>query len=311
MNTTTQEIFHPATPEDRAAMAALRAMVEPHKGQLSGAAARGPYDEIMNRVVAPEGVSYEEDEIAGIRGWWCRPEGARGGEAICHLHGGWFNFGSAKAFRHLAGHLAKAAGVAAFIPEYRLAPEHPYPAAIEDAQRAYGGLCRAGFKKIAVTGDSAGGNLALLLLLRLRDQTEAVRDPLPVGAVALSPTTDLALTGETWSTRASIDPYFTKTQVAEMVVAYLGKEDPENPAVSPLYGELRNLPPISVHVGNDEVLLDDSRRYAKRALEADIDITLEVWECMVHGFLGGIGKVEAAQRALQAIGAFLKTCYNP
>jgi acetyl esterase/lipase len=121
MNATVQEIFHPATSKDKAAMAALRALVEPHKGRLSGAAARGPYDEIMNRVAVTESVSYEEGEIAGVPGWWCRPEGAREGEVICHLHGGWFNFGSAKAFRHLAGHLAKAAGVAAFIPEYRLA----------------------------------------------------------------------------------------------------------------------------------------------------------------------------------------------
>jgi acetyl esterase/lipase len=226
-------IFHPATPEDKAAMAAMRAVVEPNKGKLRRAAARGPYDDIMNRVVAPEGVSYEEDEIGGIPGWWCRPEGARDGEAICHLHGGWFNFGSPKAFRHLVGHIAKSANVAAFVPEYRLAPEHPFPAAIEDAQSAYRGLYDAGIEKIAVTGDSSGGNLAFLLLSRLQGSTEAVRVALPVGAVALSPTTDLALTGETWSTRAAVDPYFTKPQVEEMVTAYLGNTDPKSPAVPP------------------------------------------------------------------------------
>ena len=299
-------IFHPATPEDKAAMAAMRAVVEPNKGKLRGAATRGPYDDIMNRVVAPEGVSYEEDEIGGIPGWWCRPEGARDGEAICHLHGGWFNFGSAKAFRHLVGHIAKSANVAAFVPEYRLAPEHPFPAAIEDAQSAYRGLYDAGIEKIAVTGDSSGGNLALLLLSRLQDSTEAVRVALPVGAVVLSPTTGLALTGEAWSTRAAVDPYFTKPQVEEMVTAYLGNTDPKSPAVSPLYGDFRNLPPIIIHVGNDEVLLDDSSRYVERAIEAGIDVKLDVWECMVHGFLGGVGKMRASQQALSAIGAFLK-----
>ena len=305
-NEMSRMVFHPVTPDDETVMAAIRAKVEPNKGELRGASARGPYDEIMNQVIAPDGVSYEEESIGGIPGWWCRPEGAQQGEAICHLHGGWFNFGSAKAFRHLVGQVAKEAGIAAFVPDYRLAPEHRFPAAIEDTESAYRGLEEAGFQRIAITGDSAGGGLALLLLARLKKQGELGSARIPVGVVALSPTTDLALTGETWATRASADPYFTKPQVSAMVADYLGGVDPRDSAASPLYGDLRGLPPIRVHVGNDEVLLDDSQRYVARAIESGVDATVDVWECMVHGFLSGVGKLAASNEALQAIGAFLK-----
>ena len=302
----TPETFHPASSGDKTAAAGLRAMVESNKGKLRGAAARVPYNEIMNRVVPPEGVSYQEDTLGGISGWWCRPEGARSGEALLHLHGGWFTFGSAQAFRHLVGHIAKAAGAAAFIPEYRLAPEHPFPAAIDDAVTVYKGLLQAGFRRIAVTGDSAGGGLALLLPARLRDQQSGDAGETPVGAVALSPTTDLALTGESWRTRAAADPYFTMPQVSAMVTDYLAGVDPRNPNASPLYGDLHGLPAVRIHVGNDEVLLDDSKRYNKRAVEAGVDAKLDIWECMMHGFLGGVGRMAASQEALNAIGAFLR-----
>jgi hypothetical protein len=120
---------HPITAEDKVAMAALRAMVEPLKGKLQGTAARQPFDEIMERVPAPEGVRFEADTVGGVSGWWCRPSQAKSEHVILHLHGGWFNWGSAQAFRHLVGHIAVSVGAHAFIPEYRLAPEHVFPAA--------------------------------------------------------------------------------------------------------------------------------------------------------------------------------------
>ena len=153
--------FHTISAEDKAAMAAMRTIVEPNKGRLQGTAARVPFDAIMERVVAPVGVAYEADTVGGVSGWWCRPESARTGEAILHLHGGWFNWGSAKAFRNIVGHIAARTGVGAFVPDYRLAPEHPFPAAIEDVRACYLGLIERGFSKVAITGDSAGGNLAL------------------------------------------------------------------------------------------------------------------------------------------------------
>lgn len=254
-------VKHPFTLEDRKAMTAMRAMVEPNKGRMQGTAARVPYDAIMNRVAAPVGVTYEADTVGGIAGWWCRPENARTDGAILHLHGGWFNWGSAQAFRHLVGHIAARAGAPAFVPEYRLAPEHAFPAAIDDAQTCYRGLVERGAKKIAITGDSAGGCLALLLLSSVTQPSQAT--VVPVGAVVLSPVTDLALTGTSWDTRAVPDPFFIKSQVAELVHAYLGSHDPTDPMASPLYGELIHLPPIRVHVGDDEVLLDDSLRFCR------------------------------------------------
>jgi monoterpene epsilon-lactone hydrolase len=127
----------------------------------------------------------------------------------------------------------------------------------------------------------------------------------PVGAVAFSPVTDLALTGESFETRAAADPFFTKSQAAGLVRSYLGETDPRNPLASPLYGDLSSLPPIRVHVGDDEVLLDDSRRYVERAVAAGVDAKLGIWMGMPHGFVTNVGGFNAATQALRASGAFL------
>ncbi len=285
-------------------MAAMRAIVEPNKGKLQGVAARVPFDAIMEHVAAPAGVVYEADRVGGVSGWWCRPQAARPGQAVMHIHGGWFNWGSAQAFRHLAGHIAASAGVVAFVPDYRLAPEHPFPAASEDVRACYVGLTERGFSKIAITGDSAGGNLAIELLVRLATKKASGSEAL-VGGVALSPVTDLAFSGESWSTRAIADPYFTQPQAAELVRSYLDGHDPEDPSVSPLHADLKGLAPIRVHVGNDEVLLDDSVRLVDRAVTVGVDARLDVWQGMVHGYLGGIGRLAASTETLQLIGEFL------
>ena len=149
-------VIHPLSREDSAAMATLRSTVAAMKGKLEGVAARGPFNGIMERVAAPDGVSFEADTVGGISGLWAKPTQARKGAAILHLHGGWFNWGTASAFRNLVGHIAMSAGVEAFIPDYRLAPEQPFPAALEDAEACYRGLVDQGIKKIAPTGDSAG-----------------------------------------------------------------------------------------------------------------------------------------------------------
>jgi epsilon-lactone hydrolase len=234
--------FRPLTAQDRFAMAALRAMAAPNKGKLRGAAARAPFDSVMSSVIAPQGVRFREDRVGEIPGWWCEPTDALPGAALLHLHGGWFNLGSAAAYRHLVGHIANSAGAAAFIPDYRLAPEHPFPAAIEDAGASLRGLAARGIQRTAVTGDSAGGNLALSLLLLVgREPGAAAR---PVGAVVLSPITDLALTGSTWQSRADADPYFVREQAEGLIQAYLNGHDPKDPVASPLYGSLIGLPPI-------------------------------------------------------------------
>jgi acetyl esterase/lipase len=221
-----------------------------------------------------------------------------------HVHGGWFNFGSAPAFRHLVGHIAQSARVAAFVPDYALAPERRYPAAVEDVRATYFGLVDRGFSEIAITGDSSGGNLALGLLAHLAFEVDARRDCL-VGGVALSPVTDLLFSGDSWSTRAEADPLFIKPQAEELASAYLGGHDALDPFASPLYARLEGLVPVRVHVGNDEVLLDDSVRFLERAFAAGADARLDVWEGMIHGFLGSVGRLEASNWALRKIGDFL------
>jgi monoterpene epsilon-lactone hydrolase len=249
-------------------------------------------------------VRFEADTVGGVSGWWCRPSQAKSEHVILHLHGGWFNWGSAQAFRHLVGHIAVSAGAHAFIPEYRLAPEHVFPAAVTDVESCYDGLVERGFARIAVVGDSAGGALALVLL-RLVTARSTAGGVIPVGAVALSPVTDLTLSGQSWKTRAAADPYFVESQARELVRSYLNGADPTDPRASALYGDLAGLPPVRVHVGDDEVLLDDALRYVARAVDAGVDARVDVWQGMPHGFSSGVGKLAAANQALAAIGTFL------
>ena len=306
-NTSTKQywsVIHLLSPEDSAAMTTLRSAISAMKGKLEGVGARAPFNGIMEHVPSPDGIAFEADSVGGVSGWWAMPMQARKSAAILHLHGGWFNWGAAQAFRKLVGHIAIAAGADAFIPDYRLAPEHPFPAALKDAEACYRGLVDRGIKKIALTGDSAGGNLALVLLSIASAQAGSAGIA-PEGAVALSPVTDLALTGKSFETRADADPYFVKSQVAGLVRSYLGENDPKNPLASPLYGDLAGLPPVRVHVGDDEVLLDDSRRYVERAVAAGVDAKLDLWMGMPHGFVSSVGNLHAANQALGAIGTFL------
>jgi len=296
---------HPVSKQDSVAANGLRGAVAAFKGKLTGTAARGPFDDVMERVPAPTDVGFEADSVGGISGFWAKPARARKGAAFIHVHGGWFNFGSAHAYQNLVGHIASSAGADAFIPDYALAPEHLFPAAIMDVEACYRGLVDKGINKIAVTGDSAGGNLALVLLSIACGQSYK-GDLAPVCGVAISPVTDLALTGESYETRAEADPYFTKSQAAGLIASYLGHADPKDPLASPLYRDLSGLPPVRVHVGDDEVLLDDSRRYVERAVAAGVDAELDVWMGMPHGFVTGIGQFDAARESLDAIGAFLK-----
>ncbi len=226
------------------------------------------------------------------------------GDQVAADNGGWFNWGTAQAYRHFVGHIAVSADASAFIPDYRLAPEHEFPAALTDVEACYNGLVERNLGRIAVVGDSAGGGLALVLLRLVTDRTDADRVG-PVGAVALSPVTDLTLTGKTWKTRAAADPYFIESQARELISSYLNGADPTAPKVSPLYGGLAGLPPVRVHVGEDEVLLDDALRYVERAVDAGVDARLDVWQGMAHGFVSGVGKLAAADQALGEIGAFL------
>ncbi len=167
----------------------------------------------------------------------------------------------------------------------------------------------SGIRRIAVTGDSAGGNLALVLASCVAGKAVPAKASL-VGVAAFSPVTDLTLSGATYETRSDADLYFTKQQVAELVQSYLGNADANDPLASPLHGRFSGLPPIRIHVGDDEVLLDDSRRYVERAIAAGVDARLDVWTGMPHGFVAIIGPIKASTQALDAIGLFLTDSFT-
>src|SRR6267143_1887959 len=290
-------VIHPLDPEDAAALIPVSAAARAQKGARFRIEARPFFDALMEGVAPRADVTFEMATVGAVPGVWVQPASSRSDAAILHVHGGWFNAGSATAYRHLVGHIAARAGARAFVTDYRLAPEHPFPAAVDDVLATFRGMEESGIRRIGITGDSAGGNLALVLASVARTKT--------VGAVALSPVTDLTLSGATYETRADADPYFTKEQVAELVHSYLGSADASEPRASPLQGRFSGLPPIRIHVGDDEVLLDDSRRYVERAITAGVDARLDVWTGMPHGFPAIIGPIKTSAQALDAIGLFL------
>ncbi len=293
---------HPATKADQAAMAVMRPMALPGKGSMRGMAARPAFEAILARTASAPGVTFREGSVGGIPGWWCEPENARTHGVLLHIHGGWFCFGSAAGYRGLVSHLAVAAGLRAFVPDYRLAPEHPFPAALQDVERCYLGLLEQQADPVVLSGDSAGGNLALSFLAALARCADL---PIPACAVALSPVTDLTQSGASWHSRAEADPYFVFDQGAELIATYLNGHDAADPAASPLFAALEHLPPVLMHVGDDEVLLDDAIRFGERAVAAGVDVRVDVWEGMPHGFVSGVGRFDAAGAALAAIGEFV------
>jgi epsilon-lactone hydrolase len=294
-------VIHPLAPEDGVITAAILSAASSAKGAPAGPEARAQFDAFMKSVVPRDDVAVETETLGGIPGLWVKPASARSGEAILHLHGGWFNFGSAKAYHHLVGHIAARAGAKAFIPDYRLAPEHPFPAATDDVLACYQAP-GAGVHRITLTGDSAGGNLALGLASRIAGASNRAT---LAGVAVLSPVTDLTLSSARFDTRADADPFFTRSQVAALVRSYLGSADPKGPLASPLAARLSGIPPVRIHVGDDEVLLDDSRRYVDRAVAAGVDAHLDVWMGMPHGFPASVGKLKAASQALDAVADFL------
>jgi monoterpene epsilon-lactone hydrolase len=300
----TKVVTHPLEPGDAAVMNGIRKMVGPAKGLARGIEARQSFDALMERVSPRSDVTFEPGTIGGVPGLWARPASARADAAILYLHAGWFILGAAQASRHLASQIAARAGANTFIPDYRLAPEHPFPAAVEDALACYRRLGERGVQRIAIAGDSAGGNLALVLASLVTARDFAAKATL-AGVAVQSPVTDLTLSGESYKTRADADPFFTRPQVTSLVKAYLHGADPADPMASPLFARLAGLPPIRIHAGDDEVLLDDSRRYVESAAAAGVDARLDVWMGMPHGFTSNVGLMKASALALDAIGHFL------
>jgi len=297
--------IQPLAPDDAPAVAQMRQAASAHKGEAMGPDVRPMFDAMFAATPAAADVRVEPATVGGIAGFWLRPANAQLGAQILYLHGGGYVLGSAQALTHFAGQIAARIGVDAFVPEYRLAPEHPFPAAIDDAVAAYRGLVADGAERIVVVGDSAGGGLTLSLLSILAaHKTKGTMQP--VGAAVMSPWTDLALTGDSLETRAEADPIFTRSVLQGFADMYLQGQDAKNPKASPLYAELNSLSPIRIDVGDDELLLTDSIRYADRARAAGVEVTLSVWEGMPHVFQSSLGHFLAAEQSVDAIGGFLR-----
>lgn len=281
----------------------VRAHLATHPAPDALDALRAQYDKAERFFKLPSGVVVEPVRVGALPAEWLRPAGARADATVLYLHGGGYAIGSAKSHRHLAAAIAKAAGTPALLVDYRRAPEHPFPAAVEDAVASYRWLLGTGHpsRRIVVAGDSAGGGLTVATLVALRDAGTA----LPAAGVCISPWVDLTCGGASYQTKAASDPLVTREGVARMAAWYLAGADPKTPLASPLHADLRGLPPLLVHVGSEEVLLDDARQLATQAGAAGVEATLAVWPEMVHVWHWFLGMLDEAQAAVDEIGAFV------
>jgi acetyl esterase/lipase len=255
----------------------------------------------------PSDVNVSPAQVGGVPGEWVA--GPRKKKTVLlYLHGGGYFGCSPQTHRPITVSYARE-GFLVFAPYYRLAPEHPFPAAVDDAVAAYRGLLSKGYSPegVVIGGDSAGGGLAVALLLALRD--EGV--PLPAGAAVFSPWTDLAATGDSIRTNATRCAMFHGPDIGYSARYYLGEMDPRNPLASPLYANLTGLPPMLIHVGEDEVLRDDSTRLAERARAAGVRVELKVWPVVPHAWQLAPHLIPEARQSLRESAAFLRVVSTP
>lgn len=240
----------------------------------------------------------------GVPGEWVIPAGAGSERVILYLHGGAYNAGSTRSHRALAANIAYASRARALTIDYRLAPEHPYPAALTDAFSAYQWLLESDIRleQLVVTGDSAGGGLTIALLVALRERGI----PMPAAAVVLSPWTDLTDSGESWQENAKADYMINGPKLKEAARLYLKDVSPRTPLASPVYANLHGLPPLLIQVGSEEVLLSDSMRLAENARLSGVEVTLDVWEGMQHVWQFAASLVPEARQAIEKIGEFIR-----
>jgi acetyl esterase/lipase len=250
-------------------------------------------------------------DVGGVPCEWLLAKGADPDRRLLYIHGGGWTSGGLDSHRPLSARISAASGCAVLAVDYRLAPEHAFPAGLDDCVAAYRWLREHGpngpapARSLFVAGDSAGGNLTLALLLALKQRGL----PLPNAAIPISPATDFLATGDSYRTRAARDPILKGGPEAIRLLSavYLqGRAQPEHPLVSPLYGDFAGLPPLLIHVGDEEVLLDDSTRVAEKAKQAGVDVTLEVWPEMPHVWHAFAPFLPEATRAIEAIGAFVR-----
>jgi epsilon-lactone hydrolase len=289
-----------ASPQLQMAKDAMKALAS------SGAKTPQEMRAVFEKLAAPAQPDIKSEKVSagGVEAEWISVPNSAADRAVLYVHGGGYVLGSINTHRDLMGRVARASGARVLGLNYRLAPEHPFPAAVEDSVAAYRWMLEKGLdpKKIAVAGDSAGGGLAMATLVAIRD----AHLPLPGAGVCLSPWVDMEGLGESMTTRAAADPAVQKADLVAMAGAYLAGKSPRMPLAAPLYADLTGLPPMLIQVGDAEVLLDDSTRLADRLKAAGVPAKLEVWPEMIHVWQIFAPFLPEGQQAIDGIGSFLK-----
>ena len=265
---------------------------------------RESFEQIGSMMRVPKDAKCEPTDAAGVPAEWISVPESINDRALLYFHGGGYVAGSVNSHREYCVRLARASKTRVLLIDYRRAPEHPFPAALEDATKVYDWLISSGGikpKNIVIAGESAGGGLTIATLLKLRDDNKE----LPVAGIPLSPFLDLAVTGESIKTKADVDPMSTEAMLKFCAEQYLSEGDKQNPLASPLYADLKNLPPLYIQVGTAEILIDDAVRFADLAKAAGVDVTLELWDDMIHMFQMFATMIPEGRDAINKIGEFI------
>jgi len=272
--------------------------------ELSLAERRAAMDSMSTAFGEPQGVKRDFSELAGRPVQIFKPDGKDPEQVLLYFHGGGYVMGSPSSHANLTARLAISSGATVVSFDYRLAPEHPFPAAVEDGLAAYQALLDAGVSpsRFAVGGDSAGGGLTFAVLQKARDEGL----PMPAAAIGLSPWMDLTGASQTYKTHAEADPMIEPAAIIANGQEYLGRAAATDPLASPLFGDFAGLPPLFIQVGDAEILLDDSRELEKKARAAGVDCKLEVWDRMIHVWQFFFPMLPEGEEAIDRLGAFLK-----
>jgi acetyl esterase/lipase len=266
--------------------------------------ARAGFEQVASMFPVEADIKREVVSAGGVKAEWVSAPDADAGRAVLYLHGGGYVIGSINTHRSLAARLSRASKARVLVIDYRLAPEHPHPAAVDDSVAAYRWMLGQGLKpaRISVAGDSAGGGLTVATLVAIRD----AKLPLPAAGACLSPWVDLEGIGESMTTKAGVDPIVQKAGLLQMAAAYLGGKDARTPLAAPLYADLSGLPPLLIQVGTAETLLDDASRLAERARKAGVTVSYEPWESMIHVWHLFAPMLDEGQQAIDRIGEFVR-----
>ncbi len=251
-----------------------------------------------------DGITTQPVDADGVPAEWVTASNADGGRTMLYLHGGGYVVGGIESHRGMAANLSRSSGCRVLLIDYRLAPEHPHPAQVQDAHTAYRWLLANGAdpNSLFVAGDSAGGGLTVATLLSARDNG----DPMPAGGICISPWVDMEGIGDSMTSKAGVDPMVSKDGLLDMASLFLASADPRDPLAAPLYADLTGLPPLLIIVGTAEVLLDDATRLHARAQAAGVNSTLEEWDDMVHIWPWFAPFLPEGQQAIERMGAFVQ-----